>query len=191
LQTKEIWQHAIPLTLTPNVNVLQMHPTQQIILAIAHSEISDSAFEDSHINLRQLYNLNNLANHFTLIINWSSVEEHFQRANLTHVLYAILFSTHKIFGLMTPVTKLDDVNAKKHFHRSLDRFTLTQGYEPKFNYLKRVFRGYRKQTIVDLYGTNSRFPLLSGRIKHFIRHVQMLIKPKFLTRFIKRNVNRD
>jgi hypothetical protein len=191
LQTKEIWQHAIPLILADGVNVLQMHPTQQIILAIAHSEISDSAFEDQHINLRQLFNLNSLANHFAATINWSSVEEHFQRTNLTHVLYAILFSTYKIFGLMTPLTKLDDINAKDHFFKGLVRFTITQGHEPKFNYLKRVFRGYRKQTIIDVYGKNGNFPLFSGRLKHLKRHTQMVLKPRFLIRFVKRNLNSD
>jgi hypothetical protein len=191
LQTKEIWQHAIPLKLAGGVNVLQMPPTQQIILAIAHSEISDSAFEDQHINLRQLFNLNSLANHYAQTINWSSVEEHFQRANLTHVLYAMLFSTYKIFGLMTPLTKIDDINAKEHFCKGLERFTTTQGHEPKFNYLKRVFRGYRKQTIIDLYGKKGKFPLLSGRLKHLKRHTQMLLKPRYLTRFIKRNFNSD
>ena len=54
LQTKEIWQCSIPLKLTPDLTVLQMHPTQQVILAIVHSEISDSAFINNHINLRQL-----------------------------------------------------------------------------------------------------------------------------------------
>lgn len=191
LETKEIWQHSIPLPLTPSVEVLQLHPTQQIILAIVHSEISDSAFEDNQINLRQVFNLNSLAINFASTINWLIVKEHFHRSNLDHVLNAILFSAYKIFGLITPLTKIDDIHSQNHFHKGLEHFIKTQGDEPKFNYLKKVLRGYSRQTIIDLYGESGKFPLLFGRIKHLKRHAKMLLTSRFLTRFINRNLNRD
>jgi hypothetical protein len=191
LETNEIWQQSIPLSLTPELEVLQLHPTHQIILAIAHSEISDSAFKDNHIDLRQLFNLYSLANNFKLQIDWTVVEHHFQRANLTEVLYSILFSIYKIFGLITPVTKIDDIDAQKHFLSCIDLYTKTQGDNLKFGYFLQVFRGYQKQTIIDLYGNNGRYPILFGRLKHFKRHLHLLFTPKFLTRFIKRNFNKD
>ena len=191
LQTKEIWQCSIPLKLTPDLTVLQMHPTQQVILAIVHSEISHSAFINNHINLRQLYNLYILANHFEPEINWSTIEDHFQRSNLTEILFAILFSSYKIFGLVTPITKIDHISAQKHLSRGLERFIKTQGEEHRFNYFKIVIRGYNKQTITNLYGKAGKYPLLVGRIKHIKRHGQMLFTPKFLARFIRRNFNKD
>jgi hypothetical protein len=190
LQTREIWQHCIPLTLAPGLEVLQLHPTQQIILAIAHSEISNSAYTENHIDLRQLFNLYNLTTHFDLKINWLTVEEHFQRANLSDVLNAILFSTYQIFGLITPLTKTDDISAQNHFSKGLELFIKTQGDDPKFSYSRKLIRGYRRKNIIDLYGKNGKFPLLSGRIKHLKRHIQMLFMPIFLTRFIKRNFNK-
>jgi hypothetical protein len=191
LQTKEIWQHSIPLPLAPCLEVLQLHPTQQIILAIVHSEISDSAFEDNHINIRQIFNLNCLVINFTHTIDWSTVEAHFHRADLTHILNAILFSAHEIFGLITPLTDIDDNSSQLHFSKGLERYIKTQGDEPKLNYLKEVFKGYRKHKIIDLYGRNGKLPLLVGRMKHLNRHVKMLLTPKFLTRFINRNFNKD
>jgi hypothetical protein len=191
LQTKEIWQHSIPLTLAPGLEVLQLHPTQQIILAIVHSEISDSAFKDNHINLRQIFNLNCLAINFVHTIDWATVEAHFHRADLTHILNAILFSAHEIFGLITPLTNIDDISSQHHFSKGLERYIKTQGDEPKLDYLKEVFRGYSKHKIIDLYGKEGDFSLLVGRIKHLKRHAKMLIMPKFLTRFINRNLNKD
>ncbi|MGJ8681685.1 nucleotidyltransferase family protein [Paraglaciecola sp.] len=191
LETNEIWQQSIPLSLTPELEILQPHPTHQIILAITHSELSDSAFKNNHIDLRQLYNLYSLTKNLEGQIDWSVVEQHFQRANLAEVLYAMLFSTYQIFGLRTPATKIKDSSAQKHYSSCLDRYVKTQGDNPKFSYLLQVFRGYEKQTIIDLYGNNGRYPIIFGRLKHFKRHLHLLFTPKFITRFVKRNFNKD
>jgi hypothetical protein len=44
LNTHEVWQQAEPLALTEHLTVNQASPTQQIIITIAHSEISDNSY---------------------------------------------------------------------------------------------------------------------------------------------------
>jgi hypothetical protein len=191
LNEQEVWRDAVPLILNDDLQVKQLHPTQQIIQSIAHSEISDRGYDDKHIDLRQLLNLHAIAKHFETQINWQTVKQHFERSEKLDVLYVTLFKAYKLFKLDTPLTDKHNVLAKQHFEECLHLYIKQQNYTPTFGYLRAVLKGYSKTTILDLYGYHGTFPVFKGRVKHLKRHIQMLFMPKYIKRFIDRNLNRE
>jgi hypothetical protein len=175
LQADEIWQHAIPLSLSENVHVLQLHPTHQIILSIAHSELQDSGYSDKHLDLRQLLNLQFISTCFHEQIDWQTVQQHFYRAKQSHVLTAMLYKAYRLLNLLTPITDIYDSHGKEHFEASLVLNTKNERNVSASKFISKKLAGYKREVIIDLYGDDGRFALLTGRLKHLRRHFQMLL----------------
>lgn len=191
LSTDDVWQHAIPLSLNEHLQVHQLEPTHQVILSIAHSEVSNKGYEDKHIDLHQLLNLCTIITHFQTEINWQIVELHFKRIGKIQILSATLFSAYCLFNLVTPITNKNDKQAELHVKKCINLYIKKQANKFTFYRLKNVLTGYNKETILALYGELGLFPLLRGRMKHFKRHMQMIITPKYLKRLIQQSFNRE
>jgi hypothetical protein len=175
LQAEEIWRDAIPLLLKEDLQVLQLHPTHQVILSIAHSELQDDGYSEMHMDLRQLLNLQFIASYFNEQIDWQSVQQHFSRAKQSHVLAAVLYKAYRLLNLRTPITDIDDLHSKEHFEASLAVNTEINKNVSVFTPLLKTLRGYKRNVIIDLYGDEGRFALLSGRLKHLNRHLRMML----------------
>ncbi|MCO4798883.1 MAG: nucleotidyltransferase family protein [Colwelliaceae bacterium] len=176
LNTEEIWQKSIGLTLENNLNVLQLHPTHQLILAIAHSELSDKNFDNKVFDLKQVHNAYIIAQFYYQDIEWSKVQEHFSREKSSHVLDSMLNCIYTLFHFSTPITKVNDALANQHVKFIIEKYITTQGKVTLISRINSVIKGYSEETIVNLYGKRGSFPILNGRIKHFSRHCKIVIK---------------
>jgi hypothetical protein len=183
LQADEIWRDAIPLSLNENLQVLQLHPTHQIILSIAHSELQDSGYAEKHMDLRQLLNLQFITSHFHDQIDWQTVQRHFSRAKQSHVLTAVLYKAYRLLNLRTPITDIDDLLGKEHFDASLALNSKNDEKISAYGAIFKIVGGYRREVIIDLYGDEGRFPVLTGRIAHFKRHFSMILAKVTQKRF--------
>ena len=190
LTNNEIWQDAQTVKLNKTINVQQLSPTQQVIQCIAHSELSDKGYYDKHIDLRQLLTVCSIATHYQSQIDWSLVETHFARIDCLPLLHATLYKAFRLYHLLTPITREQDKEAHEHFLTCIDEFLKRQSKPPKLPYLRTVLEGYRRTSIVNLYGNDGPFAVLKGRLKHLRRHLQMLAKPKYVKRFIRRNLDK-
>lgn len=186
LNTHEVWQQASPLKLTEHLTVNQASPTQQIIITIAHSEISDNSFRDKKIELRQLLTLCQISQYYKERINWKIIKQHFTDANKLPVLHASLYSAYKWFNLITPITDTNNKAAKLHFELCLSQYIKRQGADSSFSKIKSIFLGYDKEKIHSIYGKEGVFPLFNGRIKHLTRHFKILLLSPHFKNLIKR-----
>ena len=64
-----------------------------------------------------------------------------------------------------------------------------QSGSEKYGHIKKVLNGYSAESILIVHGNQGRFPLLTGRIKHFYSHLNKLIRPKYLKRLLQRIKN--
>lgn len=179
LSTEETWQDSFPLTLNDNLQVLQLSPTHQFILAIAHSELSNKHFDYKTFDLRQIHNIYIIASYFYQEIHWDKVQEHFARDKKSHMLNSMLVSIHQLFNFSTPITSINDEHAIKHFTVIIKNYLATQGRMTVFSRILRILHGYRKESILHYYGRNGFCAVGFGRFKHFKRHCKMLYKTIF------------
>lgn len=186
LTTEEVWQSAQPLPLTNTLSILQMEPTQQLVLSVAHSELSHKGFENKHIDWRQLFNLYTLAKHNNENINWLNVQQHFTRCNKPESLNALTYAAYKFFNLNTPISNNQNKAAIKQIEQCTALYVKRQRSNQRFAHLLNVLKGYSKESIKVAYGEQGPMPIFTGRVKHLKRHLIMLSKPKYLTRFIKK-----
>jgi hypothetical protein len=181
LTTKEIWRDSVILNLEDDLQVLQLSPTHQFILAIAHSELSNKNHDYKEFDLKQIHNVYIIANFYYQDINWESVQEHFSRARKEYILNGMLFCVNKLFSFSTPITQIIDDNASKHYRVILKNFISTQGRMTLIKRIKGIVRSYREEAILHYYGRYGYFPVFTGRLKHFNRHCKMLYSAIFCT----------
>ncbi|MEW6996630.1 nucleotidyltransferase family protein [Colwelliaceae bacterium BS250] len=186
LSTEDVWQQATPLQLNDSLSVLQMEPNQQMVLSIAHSEISHNGFADKHIDWRQLLNAYAIAQYYEPQLNWLSINEHFARCNKTAPMQALLIAAYKYFKFNTAITLINDQQANAQIDECINLYVKRQSSANKYGHLVAVLKGYSKETIELNYGNKGSFPLLTGRFKHFKRHLYMLTTPKYLKRFLSK-----
>ena len=178
LDKNEVLETSISLELTESVVVQQMHPTQQIIHAIAHSELQDRGYSEAHIDIRQLLNFYLLAKKFDQKICWLTVEERFKSTEHLHILNSVVFQANKLLGLTIPKLKIDIELGEKQYQKCLQNHCHSASEDSKLNFIRRVLAGYSKNIIVNVYGEKGHFPILRGRLKHFKRHIRMLFRNK-------------
>ncbi|QBY03145.1 hypothetical protein E2K93_01615 [Thalassotalea sp. HSM 43] len=185
LSTKNTWLHAQKLTLTDELEVLQMSATDQVILSVAHCELSHRAFEHKQLDWRQLLNTMSLINRYNQSINWHDVESSFACAGQKHVLDAHLHIIEHFFATTTPINS-NTKHAQEHIQSSIDLLCDKQGRISPWQTLATVLKGYSKESIDVIYGADSYWSLTKGRLRHAARHLKMLSKPQYLTDFINR-----
>ncbi|WNC71204.1 nucleotidyltransferase family protein [Thalassotalea psychrophila] len=188
LSTNDVWQQAINLPLSEDLAVLQMVPTQQILLTIAHSELSHTAYQDTIIDWRQLYNLAALVTTHGNQIDWQQVLVKFDNKDYLPVLHAHLFAAEKLLRLQTPIAASNDL-PQQHLAECINLYVKRQSGSEKYGHIKKVLNGYGAESILIVYGNKGRFPLLVGRLKHFYHHLNKLIRPKYVKRLIQRIKN--
>ncbi|KGJ94216.1 nucleotidyltransferase family protein [Thalassotalea sp. ND16A] len=189
LSTTEVWQQATPLVLTSGLQILQLEPSQQVILSIAHSELSHSGFSDKQLDWRQLINLHALVKYHQENINWQTVQNHFGRCiseTPKMALSSLLVAADKLLKLSTPITNPDDTKAKIQVNSCISKYVKRQNPNKRFAHLFAVISRYGDAGIKEHYGDAGRYPLLTGRLKHIKKHINMAVQPKQLSKFIKR-----
>ncbi|WNC69638.1 nucleotidyltransferase family protein [Thalassotalea nanhaiensis] len=186
LSTDEIWQEASALVLTDTLTALHMSPSQQVVLSIAHSELSHKGYETEHIDWRQLLNVYAIATHYQEQIHWDDVFAHFKRCRKVGSLSATLCAAYKYFELTTPITNSDDKQAMRHVETCIKHYVDRQKPGRPFSYLQGVLNEYRKENMLMSYGGQGTFPVLSARMKLLKRHLLTAVNPKSLIRFIKK-----
>jgi hypothetical protein len=184
LRTQEIWQECITLPIGNNIVVNQPSPTHQLILAIAHSELSDNNYGNRVFELKQIHNAYIIAHFYYEEIDWDKVKHHFLRVQLLYVLENMMFSIYQIYDFFTPLTKKIDIRSQNHLAESIDRYITCQGEQTLRERVKMIFEGYNYLSILYLYGGSGYFPVFIGRLKHFVRHCKILLKS--LSKSIKR-----
>lgn len=163
------------LELTQDLKVQQLSPTHQVIHSIAHSELSDGAYEDHFIDLKQQVNLISLIGFYDDRIDWELIEKQFSENGFAEELKHVLYSINRLFGIETPITNLTEPSVEAHWLKSIKSYCETQGRENRIDNIIRILKGYSKKSILDLYGTEGTFPLIKGRWKHFKRHFEILL----------------
>lgn len=199
LSTSEIWNEVIHLDLNEvhselgnerEFSAKQLSPTHQIILSIAHCEISHGAYADNQLDLHQLHNLYLLCKLHKNAINWQQVQQHFAKAKQQAVLYASLYSCLRLFNLTTPLvltlSQAQKQQVQSHFEGCLNLYCDSQGKTSAFKYLSDILKGYTRQNIILIYGKIGLFPVFKGRVKHLYRHIKMIFTPKLLKRFLNK-----
>ncbi|QDP00649.1 nucleotidyltransferase family protein [Thalassotalea sp. PS06] len=173
LTDEQIFKSLQPLTLDKQLNVAQLNPTQQIIMCIAHSEISHSGYSEKQLDLRQFYHLHCLIAHFDEDIDWRLVEKHFQLADQEKVLHAALQGVLLLFNSETAITR-NYSKSNQHIERRMQLFC-NQSWLRSFWYkLRRLLSGYSAGQIAFTYDVSGFTGVLQGRLKHFSRHLKML-----------------
>lgn len=170
--------------------MLQLSIDQQVILSIAHSELSHHAFRDKVIDWLQTYNLYALINKHKNHLDWQIIEQSFLNMQQRTVLLASLYACLKLFKLNTSLNQSINTKAREHFNQCIAQYTERQGTTKKFSYIKTVLMRYSRGEITDAYGKQGRYPVLIGRLKHFISHIQKLTKIIYLKRLWQRMMNR-
>ncbi|MDG1733831.1 MAG: nucleotidyltransferase family protein [Thalassotalea sp.] len=186
LSTDEVWAKAIPLKLSDTLQVLQMEPNQQVVLSVAHSELSHKGYEEQHIDWRQLLNLYALILHYSNTLNWQVISEHFNRCNKPESLNALLLACAIFFKQTNALTDTDDEMSQQHIANCMAKYENRQGTYKPFAHLFAVLRGYKKESISTAYGEKGLFSISIGRLRHFKRHITMLLNPETLKRFLRR-----
>lgn len=176
LTPEEVWRESVPLSLADKQSALQCSPTQQVILSIAHSELSNRGFADKHLDFRQMYSLYEICCHFDQQINWLEVIKHFERMNAGQIVQSVCHSLHQLFTLELPIIDKLDKQAEKNFEKSIAQFIDNQNKTKFALLLERISiiaRGYQRENIYTIYGSRCGYKLWLGRFKHFIRHVKL------------------
>ena len=176
LPVKEVWQDKLNLTLLDGLNVYQLSANQQVILTIVHSELSDRGIEDQHLELRQLYHLVVISDFYSKQLDWHKIQAHFVEHGQEKALRAVVYSAYQLFGLVTPITESIDDWGEQHFSRCIHQYIASQGVESQSQRFKNIVKGYRKESIISLYGNEGVWPILLGRLKHAKRHIGLLFK---------------
>lgn len=179
LPVKDVWQDKLNLTLLDGLNVNQLSANQQVILTIVHSELSDRGIEDQHLELRQLYHLVVISGFYNEQLNWHKIQAHFAKHGQEKALRAVIYNAYKLFGLMTPITDPIDDWGEEYLSRCLRQYLANQGLESKSHRVRNIIKGYRRQSIISLYGNEGVWPILSGRLKHAKRHIGLLFRKLF------------
>ncbi|MDN3652637.1 nucleotidyltransferase family protein [Thalassotalea ponticola] len=192
LSPEQVWQTAKPLPLITtketndlNLCALQLAPTEQMILAIAHCELSHRAFSEQQIDFRQLHNSACLIKRFHNQINWQQVQRQFSQQQQLLPLQAHLLMVQKFFAQSTPIN-CQSPQAIEHLNRCVTDLIKRQGKISPWRMLKGVLQGYSKQHIDVMYGAVNYWQLSKGRLQHAKRHLKMLSKPDYLKAFINR-----
>jgi hypothetical protein len=178
LDKVEAIETSVPLELAKGLVVQQMHPTQQIIHTIAHSELQDRGYAERHIDLRQLLNFYLVTQTFGQEICWKTVEERYKSTSHLHILNSVLYQANKLFGLTVPSLKIDKISAQKQLQHCLQSYSQSEPEYSKRILIQRVLKGYSRNIIINIYGEKGHFPIFRGRLKHFRRHTRMLLKGK-------------
>jgi hypothetical protein len=178
LAKDEVLETSIALELTESLVVQQMHPTQLVIHAIAHSELQDRGYSEAHIDLRQLLNFYLLAKRFDQEICWQAVEERFKSTELLHIVNSVAFQVKALFGLTIPKLKIDKESGQKQYQKCLQNYCHPISEDSKRTLIRRILTVYSKDIIINIYGDKGYFPIFRGRLKHFKRHIHILFKSK-------------
>lgn len=176
LSAEEAMNQSMPLLIGEDLIVQQMHPTQQIIHTIAHSELQDRGYKEAHIDLRQLLNFYLIAKTFAVQICWRTVEQRFTDTKQFYVLEAIVFHANKLFGLPIFIDHFEQGKSKIQYQKCIRNFTQEKHATTLISSIRKVLQGYSKATIINLYGEKGYFPVFRGRLKHVKRHLLLLFR---------------
>ncbi|NMP16487.1 nucleotidyltransferase family protein [Thalassotalea sp. Y01] len=185
LPLEDIWNNAEPLPLTTDRVAQQLSATEQLILSVAHCELSHRAYEEKYLDWRQLHNSACLIHRFAEDIHWDSVTDTFEQTGHLPELRAHLYMVETYFGVNVPITVRTE-QAKAHLQQCIELLVERQGKSNPWTTVKSILSGYKKENIDVMYGANNMWQLTLGRIKHAKRHIKMLTKPKYFNDFINR-----
>lgn len=179
LSSECAWQQSAPLPLDNNIKVNQLSPTFHLLVTIAHSEISDSNFVEAKLELRQLHNIYSIAYRFNDEIDWQVLKEKFSLIAKEQVLCAVIYKLERLFNFKCELTKLDDEFSQQHLQICIDKLVDSQQQSEFRTEFIRVCSGYKKDSILQLYGGKGSWSLLHGRAKHFYRHCRLGLRKIF------------
>ena len=154
-----------------------LSPRHQLLMNILHHMIADGAYSDKFIDLRQHFNLYTYVQKWpeawaSLLTQWDDpiVRRCIEQGNI---------AMNFLFGYST--TSVPSQQAISHFHASVKQL-LDNLKMPEWQFtLREIINGYRKDTILRLYGDQKRFAVFRGRVKHFTRHLEITLN-KLLNR---------
>jgi len=175
LSTHEIWRDSIPLPFYENASINQLNPTHQLILAIAHSELSDNNYKNNTFELKQIHHAYVISRYYYDEIDWEKVQGHFVREGLLHVLESMMFNIQTLFDFGTPIAKRVTLNSQTHLEKIIRQYVQCQGVQTFKVKVKQVLQGYDRQSILYLYGYSGYFPVFKGRLNHLKRHCKIFI----------------
>jgi len=186
LNTQDVWKSAIEIK-ESDLGFNQLAPTHQIILEIAHSEISDGGHRANFLSLQKLVNLYLMINYWENIeqkpIDWPAINSAFIESGFEQVLQARLHMLHELFELTTPITQLQNENAQKHVKSTLSRYERKQSDANWCFEFVKLFASYEKELLLSRYGHKGQFPLLRASCYQLYAHWQKLFN------FIKLKLN--
>lgn len=186
LDTEEAWKEVKPLQLEAGLCVRQLAPTHQVILSIIHSELVNSDYDQSHIDLHQLFHLVSVVKFYQKQINWIQVEEHFQLYDLNLILKSVLYAAYDIFGLDTPITELNDIRARKHVKKCVNKYVKNQGQQSRIDILMEQLDCYKPRNIYLKYNDGGRFSYCKGIFKEVYYHYKKIVCSEHLKPYLKR-----
>ncbi len=131
-----------------------------------------------------------IISHFYHEIDWQLLSEHFIKAKQCHVLDDVLYRLNQLFNQTTPLTKATYSLEVHRFKQSITSFLKNKGGGNSFELFCGVFRGYRAESILSLYGREGGAAIIRGRLKHFVRHINILYQYLYST-FCKIFVNKN
>ncbi|WP_394174005.1 nucleotidyltransferase family protein [Thalassotalea litorea] len=172
LSNAQILQSVQPLALGQALYVQQLSPTMQVVMCIAHSEISHLGYAEKQLDLRQFFHLHSLLAHYHDDIDWRLVEKHFQMANQEHVLHAALLGLQLLFNDSTAVTR-DYQKSAQHIEKRIELFCNSSRLRKSWYKVRRLLSGYSAGQIAFTYDVNGIIGILKGRMRHFARHLKL------------------
>ena len=173
LSTDEVWRNCQKLNVSADVTSKQLTATHQVIMAIAHSELSDGNHHQNRVDLRQLFNVYQLIKHFENDIDWPEVVEGFSQAQQHTVLSTFVYQLRYFFALTTPITEKSNSEAEQFIQRGLNRYVKEQRQPPFILHAKALWASYDSQALLRIYGERGALPILRARALHFKRHLAM------------------
>ncbi|MGS2722099.1 nucleotidyltransferase family protein [Paraglaciecola aestuariivivens] len=190
LDCDEAFNTATTLALDSKISVKQLHPTQQVIHCIAHSELQDQRFKEAYLDLRQLVNFYLIVNKFNSQICWKTIEKRFRDTQHIEELRSVVYQANRLFDLPIYISTWQTEATHTHYLKCVNNAAQLHQAESNLQKFSQFIQGYSSHTIVNLYGENGTFPLITGRLKHGIRHLRLvsfyLAKKLFKQKNIKR-----
>ncbi|WP_448569567.1 nucleotidyltransferase family protein [Thalassotalea ganghwensis] len=174
LSTAAMWQECQELSLDNGLESKQLSANHQVIMAIAHSEISDQHYQHNTLDLRQVYNVYRMVKYYDTAIDWQIVNRAFSLSNQTPALTNFLYQLGYFFDTEIPIALENKQLAEQFIERGITKYVKTQGRMTAMHYFQALLRSYDGQNLLRLYGKVGLFPVIRARFLHLRRHLMML-----------------
>ncbi len=180
LSSNEVFEGKIHLDMD-SVWGWQINPTQQVIHALVHDQISHGHFNANAVHLRYMLHLCWLVTIFKDSIDFNKVADTISDLKLIEIVFYLCW---KLFGLDTPLTKQHSLSGEKYWNMALQNQTDNKWSFKNGTIIERFRISYSPENLHLLYGNET--PLWVAAIYNTFRLLRRRLTLKHWKKICKR-----